>query len=559
MDRKLITVVIILLLGLAACQQAVTPPTAPLPAATEPPAATQLPAATQRPAATQLPAATQPPAATTEHSSASANDDETNDDVTNDEFTVSPLFNTPWSDRTIYAPGLLPDQQALLDELPGAPITHMRLSLDEFMRPLSGEQAVRYTNTEDVPLNEVYFHLLPNLLDGKIEVDNVRVDGQPAAAALEGPNDILLRVPLPAPLAPGEATTIEMDFVTTPPTDIGRNYGIFAYYDNVLTLAHFYPMPAVYDEDGWAIQTPDVQGDVTYSDTGYYLVEITAPANQTLVGGGVIAAESADGDTQTVTYAAGPMRDFYLVASPNYTVVSDTVDGVRVNSYGPAEHPDGVALALDVAMAALAGNSDWLGAYPFAELDVVATPTSALGVEYPGIIANTERMYDINAMAGRGVPWSVILESTTAHEVGHQWFYSLVGSDQLNEPWLDEALTQYATYRYYLDRYGPSGGQAFFDSLLGRWDSVDREPVPIGRPVSGYDEVEYGAIVYGRGPVFVRELAETMGQETFDAFLRDYISANRLGTATTDSFRALAEQHCACDLGPLFDEWVTAD
>jgi hypothetical protein len=543
MKQPLLLIVIILLLSLSACdvgrETAVEAPTVAAPTVAAP--------------TTVAPSVDAP---TAEAPDVSTTDDQTTDPQTADDPTLSPLFGTAWDDRSIYAAGLLPGQQALLDELPDAPVIHMRLSLDEAMRPLRGEQAVRYTNTEDVALTEIYFHLLPNLLDGRIEVSDVSVDGAPAAAVLEGPGDILLRVPLAAPLAPGEAVTIEMAFTTTPPTDIGRNYGIFAYYDDVLTLAHFYPMPAVYDAEGWAIETPDIQGDVAYSDTAYYLIEVTAPAEQTLVGGGIIVDETARDDAQTVIYAAGPMRDFYLVASPNYIVASDTVDGVRVNSYGPAAHPEGAQLALDVALATLRNHSAWLAPYPYTELDIVATPTSALGVEYPGIIANTQRMYDINAQTAAGVPWGVVLESTTAHEVGHQWFYGLVGNDQLNEPWLDEALTQYATYRYYLDRYGESGGEAYFDNLLGRWARVDNEAVPIGLPVGAYEEAEYGAIVYGRGPVFVRALADAMGRDTFDAFLRDYVTTYRLDIATTAEFRALAETYCDCDLGPLFAEWV---
>jgi aminopeptidase N len=47
-----------------------------------------------------------------------------------------------------------------------------------------------------------------------------------------------------------------------------------------------------------------------------------------------------------------------------------------------------------------------------------------------------------------------------------------------------------------------------------------------------------------------------MGQETFDAFLRDYHESNAWGIVTTEAFRALAEGHCDCDLGQLFEEWV---
>ncbi|MEZ4517187.1 MAG: hypothetical protein R3C44_10235 [Chloroflexota bacterium] len=82
------------------------------------------------------------------------------------------------------------------------------------------------------------------------------------------------------------------------------------------------------------------------------------------------------------------------------------------------------------------------------------------------------------------------------------------------------------------------------------------EDIPVGLPVDEYTGDEYGAIVYGRGPVFVRALADEMGEETFNAFLQDYVVSNRLGIGTTESFRSLAETHCDCDLGPIFAEWV---
>ena len=80
--------------------------------------------------------------------------------------------------------------------------------------------------------------------------------------------------------------------------------------------------------------------------------------------------------------------------------------------------------------------------------------------------------------------------------------------------------------------------------------------IPIGLTADAYAGNEYGPIVYGRGPIFVTALAEEMGQETFDTFLRDYYTSNQWGIATGDVFRQLAEQHCQCDLTTLFEEWV---
>jgi aminopeptidase N len=127
---------------------------------------------------------------------------------------------------------------------------------------------------------------------------------------------------------------------------------------------------------------------------------------------------------------------------------------------------------------------------------------------------------------------------------------------QLDDPWLDESLTQFATLQYYADEYGPQGEEGFRSSLEGRWDSVGRADIPIGLPVAEYSGLEYGAIVYGRGPLFFVALRERMGTETFDAFLREYTETLSWGIATPEFLQSLAEEHCACELDDIFNEWV---
>jgi aminopeptidase N len=179
----------------------------------------------------------------------------------------------------------------------------------------------------------------------------------------------------------------------------------------------------------------------------------------------------------------------------------------------------------------------------------------ALGIEYPGIVGIALNLYDPNETVA-GLPSPVMMEGTVAHEVAHQWFYNAVGNDQVDEPWLDEAMAQYLTGLYYLDTYGASAARSYRSSWNSRWDRVDRVEIPIGMPAGAYVDNEYGAIVYGRGPLFVTALAEEMGQETFDEFLRDYYESHKWGIGTGDAFKQLAEGHCQCDLTALFEEWV---
>ncbi len=463
------------------------------------------------------------------------------------------LFDTPWVDREIFSVGFIESEQGVLDGMYGASVYHMNLTIDE-PTAVAGQMQVRYTNQEEIPLDEIYFHLFPNQLGGSISVSDVTVNGQAVQPEIE---ETALRVPLETALDPGQAVVVEMEFMTTvPPEEESTKYNILAFNEDILALAHFYPMIAVYDDQGWHTEPSPPHGDETYADMSHYLVQVTAPAEQVIVSTGVEIDGSETGSKQTITIAAGAVRDFYLAMSDRYGVVSENVGPVQINSYAPLELLDGAEMALDVTAYAMRSYGERFRPYPYSELDVVSTPTQALGIEYPGIFANAVRIYDLSAASSSGVPNAILLESTTAHEAAHQWFYNLVGNDQLNEPWLDEATTQYATWMYYTDRYGEQNAAGFYESLQGRWARNEFADIPIGLPAEDYSGADYGAIVYGRGPIFLDELAQEMGQETFDVFLRDYNESFRWQIATSEEFQALAEQHCQCDLSSMFDEAV---
>jgi hypothetical protein len=442
---------------------------------------------------------------------------------------------------------LIAAEQSVLEELPGASVYHLDVTISEDLVRLAGTEEIFYTNQEDVSLPEIYLRLFPNLTGGSTTVSQLTVNNQPAEPAYEL-QDSALRIPLSVALEPGEQAVISMTFEVQLPDGDGGNYGTFSFSDDMLALAHFYPMIPVYDDQGWNVEIAPGIGDVVHTDSSFYLVRVTAPASQTLVASGIAIDEDSQNGRQVVTYAAGPVRDFYLAASSRYTMTTRTVGETTVNSYGPAELVEGVDRAGDFAENALLSFNSRFGLYPFTEFDLVSTTTSALGIEYPGVIALLVDMYK--------QPQAPLLESVVAHEVAHQWFYSVVGSDQVDEPWVDEALAQYATLLYYDDVYGPSGAQGFRGSLQRRWDRVDRAEIPIGLPVRDYTGNEYSAIVYGRGPLFIEALAETMGPDPFSEFLRDYYQTHQWGTATGASFKLLAEHHCTCDLSPIFETWV---
>ncbi len=463
-------------------------------------------------------------------------------------------LTTPWDDRSIFKNGLVESQHPVLDELDGASVYHIEFNIAEEIYNITGYQEVQYANTETSPLNEVQFRLFPNILGGKMDVSNIRVDEHSITPKFELENSLLI-VPFSNPLEPGQSAVITMDFTVTVPQEVERNYGVLAYSDDVLALAHAYPMIAVYDDEGWNAEIPPQDGDVTYVDASFYIVKITAPEGLTLVTSGSEISRSEAGQTQTLHVASGPARDFYLAASSGYEEISQTFGEVTVRSYAPDGFEEGAKMALDVAANAIEVFSARYAPYPYTEFDIVSTPTLALGIEYPGMTAITSRIYNLDGDL-RGTPIELYLESTVAHEVGHQWFYNLVGGDQLDDPWLDESLTQFATLQYYMDEHGSNAASGFRNSLEGRWGNVGKAQIPIGLPVAAYENGAYGAIVYGRGPLFFVALEEEMGADVFEEFIRDYTETLSWEVATPEFLQSLAEEHCSCDLDALFNEWV---
>jgi aminopeptidase N len=449
-------------------------------------------------------------------------------------------------DRSIFEPGLVESAQPILEGLKGASVYHIEFTIQDDLAQVSGQEVIRYTNMEDVDLDEVQLRLFPNILGGEMEISDPSVDGKGVTPRFSL-QDSLLTLPLSPPLEPGKSVTLTLGFAVSVPETLEMNYGVLAYAQNVLALAHAYPMIAVFDDEDWNAEIPSQSGDVTYADMSFFVVKVTAPDELTLVATGREVERTESARTQTVTYAAGPVRDFYLAASPDYQLFTRQAGDITIRFYAPSHLAEGALAGLETAARSIEDFTRHYAPYPYTELDLVSTPTLALGIEYPGMIAITDRIIS---------PDNPYFEATLAHEVAHQWFYNLVGNDQLDDPWLDEALAQFATLQYFTDEYGQGGASGFRASLTGRWERVDDGDLPIGLPVAAYSDLEYGAIVYGRGPLFFEALREEMGSEVFDPFIREYVEIYAWGIATPEALQRLAETHCACQLDGLFEEWV---
>ena len=109
-----------------------------------------------------------------------------------------------WDDRSIFADGLIPAQQHYLEELTNAPIYHLDYEIDPGLISLRGYEEIRYTNQEETALEEIAFHLFPNILGGEMIIHDVKVNDQKTEVEYGIQNSYMF-VPLTMSLQPGES------------------------------------------------------------------------------------------------------------------------------------------------------------------------------------------------------------------------------------------------------------------------------------------------------------------------------------------------------------------
>jgi len=458
-------------------------------------------------------------------------------------LTPPSLFDVSWTDQGIFKRDLVTEWQAVTESLTDLPVYHLKLELSDDRTVVTGEQEVLFTNTTNRVLNDLVFRLYPNTLGSQLDVGRVEVNGVLSLKRLEL-SDSVLRIFLGRPLAPREQLVVKLSFVTTVGQSI-LGYGRLGRYDEVLSFAHGYPVLAAQQEGDWLTNYPSEEGDPVVTNAAYHLVEVKASAEQTVVASGTMIDMIQDADMQTLTFATGPSREFFLASFIGYQQVSLVAGETVIHAYYPFRYASSAEASLQYAADALSLFSE-LVAYPYRELDIVAAPMRASGIEFPGVFTLSN-----NLIANpRGH-----LESVIVHEAAHQWSYNLVGSDQVLEPWLDEALSQYLTLLY----QRAFKADVVVEDYLGFWEAVWQdapdEDQLIGLPVSDYSSASYGPIVYGRGLFFFKALEDLLGEELLKNALSRYYQDYAWQFASAKTFRGLLEEECACELS-LFEDWV---
>ncbi|MEV0182123.1 M1 family aminopeptidase [Streptomyces sp. NPDC050625] len=403
---------------------------------------------------------------------------------------------------------------------PAAPSYTVSLSSDTGGTVWTGHESVTFTNASSTALGEVYLRLWDNY-HGTCSAPPITVSNVTGGTA--GALSVActaLKIDLSSPLAQGQTATIGFDLGITVPSGADRfgHDGAFSFIGNAL------PVLAVKDGAGWHLDPYTNNGESFYSLAADFKVTLDHPSTLLVPATGTSVDTPGSSGRTVTTATATKVRDFAWAAGPFSKISGTSTAGIPVNIYSVSGISSSSAQSmLTTAKSAVDAHASRFGAYPYGELDAVIDNNFWFGgMEYPGFVLD--------------------LVSTTAltHEIGHQWWYGIVGDDEYNSPWLDEAFTDYAT-----------------DLALGRtgtscWNSVSwaSSAEKITNSMAYWDahSSRYSTVVYGYGKCALHDLRRVLGDTAMTKLLKDYATSHWYGVSTTAEFKAAAQAATSTDL-----------
>ncbi len=460
----------------------------------------------------------------------------------------------------------------------------INVQLDDILHSLDGYETIQYTNHSPDTLTFIWFHLWPNAYKndhtafseqllrnrrtdfyfsdeeqkGYINRLSFKIDNEPTQFAIDSTHEDIIKLFLQHPLPPEQSISISTPFHVKLPFNFSRG----GHNGQTYQITQWYPKPAVYDSKGWHPMPYLDQGEF-YSEFGHYDVTITVPENYLVAGSGklttaselaylhnlakqqptaqanyiyyekeaaikrinaiknpVYFAPKSASNNKTLHYEISKAHDFAWFASKQFVVGYDTValtkKMVDVYSFYSPWHYEKWNKSLAFAKRGLRFYDEQVGSYPYETATVVsgAEAVGSGGMEYPSITLITTQN------GGKE------LDVTIAHELGHNWFYGALASNERDHAWMDEGMNSYYDNAYGQAYYPPKNGigdvdQTIEKNLLTNLQRIYKDQ-PIDQPSDSFTMVNYGVFVYLNGAKWMKGLEQKLGKERFKASMKAY-------------------------------------
>ncbi|MEK3750799.1 M1 family metallopeptidase [Paenibacillus sp. FSL E2-8871] len=463
---------------------------------------------------------------------------------------------------------------------------HIDVQLVPDTETLIASETVTWTHPGVKPVSDLYFHMYPNAFassdttfmkesGGTLRGDTMPENGFGSMTltdlrTTEGtslmqrvqfvqPDDgnvndkTLLKIHLPQPVNGGESVTLKLQYEVQLPKIFAR----MGASGNFVMAGQWFPKLSVYEpmgtrgvkEEGWDLHQYHGTSEF-YSDFGIFNVTIAVPSDYTVAATGFpVKNAKLKQDQKIYQFYADDVHDFAWAASPDFTVAEEAfstpeVPGVRIKVYLDPLHKDLKERYLQAAKAALTYFSKWYGPYPYSTLSIIVPPkegNGAGGMEYPTLIT---------AFGATDSSPDTSLERTVVHEIGHQYFYGMVASNEFEEAWLDESFTSYAEDRLMEQEYGIKTNLSLQSSLVTKSEPLNLETWKYAGAES------YSRNVYIRGKLVLKDIERQVGTKAMNSIMSTYARKFRFQHPTTSDFQKVIEKVTKKSWQPYFEDYI---
>ncbi|RUA23961.1 MAG: hypothetical protein DSY76_08610, partial [Bacteroidetes bacterium] len=493
----------------------------------------------------------------------------------------------------------------------------IHVSLNDTAHSLSANIIIDYTNNSPNTLDFLMFHIWPNAykepttalgeqfldmgntdfyyaddsLRGYMDSLDFTVDGKPIKWNLTEKNIDIARLELNKPLKPGETIKIKTPFyVKIPSSEFSR----LGHSGQSYQITQWYPKPAVYDKNGWNAFPYLNQGEF-YSEFGRFDVYITVPKNYVIGATGDLmdcqAEEQwldsiadatkrksryaddlefpeSDSVTKTLHYHQEKVHDFAWFADKRFHVLKGEVElksGHKVTAWAMFTNEDSDLWTKSITYLnrSIKWYSQQVGEYPYNQVTVVqGTLSAGAGMEYP----------NVTIIGGAGDDRS--LDNVIMHEVGHNWFYGMLGFNERQHPWMDEGLNTYIE-SLYMDKYYPNESLAdaalginvfnaktypqiaeYYFSNLMQWRRNLNQSLAL--PAQDFTAMNYGIAVYQKTGLIFRYLQAYLGEKEARITMRKFFAEWQFKHPQPEDMKAFYEKETGKDLAWLFDDLINS-
>mgnify|MGYP006414877037 FL=1 len=499
---------------------------------------------------------------------------------------------------------------------------NINVTLDDKSHVLYGDISFDYINHSPDTLNKIYIHLWPNAYKDKTSelakqlyrnnddelyfgesknrgyIDSVSfsIDHQPVSIQFPYESTDICLIELATSLDPGSQINIQTPFrVKVPSGDISRLGHIGQSYQ----ITQWYPKPAVYDKNGWNPISYLNQGEF-YSEYGSFDVSITLPANYVVGATGDLKTPSeiefmnqlaektkknigrivndnekydktpfpsSDLKMKTIRFTQDKVHDFAWFADKRYVALKGEIElpNTRklINTWAlfVPQNAKYWQHAIEYLNDGTYYYSLWNGNYPYSHVTAVdGTISAGGGMEYPNItvIGNASSKEE--------------LEIVIVHEVGHNWFYGIMGSNERAHGWLDEGLNTLNEVRYIQTKY-PGNKRLSDMALNGRFhlDDLDYHDMgdlmfrtisslgldqPIETHSKDFSSANYGIIMYQKTGLVFYYLKDYLGDQEFDRIMHMYFNKWKFRHPQPEDLKELFTSETGKNLDWFFNDLI---